>query len=180
MSRRAYKEDRFLPPIDSFPSSFQCFSLPPSLSPNLFPTFKDMSTPVEIPNPNITQPPKQPKVFVQDGVRYYPLRDEWSPAWINTQLPANLASPKSEGLESTTEYMPVPPSFTNFKRRNLPSASSHNRASSLGAAPPPTPVPSVNYLKFDLEAVQQVLVADNPTPFASHIVLVLVSLKCSN
>ncbi|KNZ49880.1 hypothetical protein VP01_4722g1 [Puccinia sorghi] len=127
-----------------------------------------MSTPVEIPNPNVTQPPKQPQVVVQDGVCYYPLRDEWSPAWISTQLPANLASPKSEGLDLTTKDIPVPPSFTNVERRNLPSASSRDRASSWGAAPPPTPVPSVNYLEFDLEAVQQVLVANNPTPLASQ------------
>ncbi|KNZ64461.1 hypothetical protein VP01_10267g1, partial [Puccinia sorghi] len=52
--------------------------------------------------------------------------------------------------------------------RNLASASSRDRASSWGAAPPPTTVPSVNYLEFDLEAVQGVLVADNRTPLASQ------------
>ncbi|KNZ47212.1 hypothetical protein VP01_65g13, partial [Puccinia sorghi] len=115
-----------------------------------------MLNPVEIPNPKISQPPKRPKVVNQDGIRYYPLLGEWSPVWVpNTQPPANPTSPKSDESDPPVEDIPVPqilPSFAKVEIRNPPSASSGDCASSWGGTPPPTPILSINYLEFYLEA----------------------------
>ncbi|KNZ60732.1 hypothetical protein VP01_1508g1 [Puccinia sorghi] len=131
------------PNSSNFTYSYSRF-LHPSSSPSLiyFLAFKTMLTPVEITNPNITQPPNQPKDVNQE--------------WYLLLSPLMRMVPYSQkqwiGFDPIIEGIPVPPilpSFAEFKRRNPASASSSDSASSWGAAPPLTPIHSMTEMRKD-------------------------------